>query len=138
MIKPLGASMAGIVLVSFLSLAACSSAPKKMPPRPEPEAIANNQSVVVEFLADGRWWESGFLASPGDIISFEPVGAAAFLGPGAIKARFGEKGDYLLVAPGKPLRIDKQSHIFLSVEPRFAASLENKMARLKIVNAKTK
>ncbi|HBF35521.1 TPA: hypothetical protein DDW35_13240 [Candidatus Sumerlaeota bacterium] len=132
--------LAGLAVVASLALSGCSSSKDeaKMPPRAPAEAIAAGHVVIVDIQADGHWWESGFLATPGDMIAMEMVSDGAFLGPNTLQARFGKNSEPLFVTPGKPLRIDKQEHIYLRVNPEAVKKINTQLIRVRIVNSKTK
>jgi hypothetical protein len=106
----------GLVAFAVLALAATAStackddkAVREMPER-KTQTLEPGTKVAVEFPADGQWHASGFVVESGDTVVFEPVGAAARLGKGAVQVHIGQAVTSILDA-GKPVRISTPGEV---------------------------
>jgi hypothetical protein len=133
---PLAVAMAGTLLALLvpLCLAGCSGGRKAATaPRPQPQIIPARHTGTVQFPADGRTYDSGFIASPGDTIRFDALGEAASLERGALVFYVGDTGPLRLVTGGEE-RITRGGQIAFRAKPDLMKSMKGKMIQVKISN----
>jgi hypothetical protein len=123
-----------LALLVPLHLAGCSGGRKAdAPPRPQPQVIPAQYTVTVQFPADGKRYESGFLASPGDVIRFDALEGAASLERGALLFYVGGTGPFRL-ANGRSQQITTGGHIVFRAEPGLVKSLKGQPIQIRISN----
>lgn len=104
--------LAVVVAALMLGAPGCPRHNEEIPP-PEPSALqtlAPGESVVFEFPPDHRWHPSGYLARPGDRLSFTPIDEAAHVAPAALLMHIGRSRPQLVQGRGTQ-KIDRAGEI---------------------------
>ena len=133
---PLAVAMTGTLLALLvpLCLVGCSSGQKApSAPRPQPQIIPARHTATVQFPADGRIYDSGFIASPGDTIRFDALGEAASLERGALVFYVDDMGPLRLVTGGGE-RIARGGQIAFRANPGLMKNMKGKMIQIRISN----
>jgi len=120
-------------ILIILGLIGCAKEKAGMPPLPPAQTMDPGTMAIVEFPPDGRWYDSGFVARPGDTLVFEPLGAAADLGRGTLLSHVGRSMTHLIEA-GKPLRVTEAGEVAFRFDKTRAGYFEAQVVQIRIKN----